>query len=353
MWGIKGPILLDPNLELADALGVRGVPTNVVVDSGGTIRASVPPGSRSSSRRSTTCTGASRTRSVVAFALVADADDRAGHRRVREHEVEGSPGHVAAAAGAQRIVRLLDIQLGEGMPAPEVVRWKNLDREAVGEEPAPERRPDDHAELVLLRAREQCLLVVAGERRVLELERRNGADRERALHQLGRMVREAAVAYLPFRDELLQRAPGLLDRHAPVDVVELQKVEPLTTEPAQTLLATAPDRLGAEIHEVVAVVAAQGAALGEDEHVVAAGERAADDLLGMPPTVEGSGIDPVDTAVHRSVDGPHGVAVVLRAPVDPPLSRPRPDGRGADADTRDEQVARAEATPIHDEEQRG
>ncbi len=39
MWGIKGPILLDPDLELAGALGVRGVPTNVVVDSDGTIRA--------------------------------------------------------------------------------------------------------------------------------------------------------------------------------------------------------------------------------------------------------------------------------------------------------------------------
>jgi hypothetical protein len=39
MWGIKGPILLDPEFELAGALGVRGVPTNVVVDSDGTIRA--------------------------------------------------------------------------------------------------------------------------------------------------------------------------------------------------------------------------------------------------------------------------------------------------------------------------
>ena len=35
MWGIKGPILLDPGLELAGALGIRGVPTNVVVDSDG------------------------------------------------------------------------------------------------------------------------------------------------------------------------------------------------------------------------------------------------------------------------------------------------------------------------------
>ncbi|MDX6481492.1 MAG: Redoxin [Gaiellaceae bacterium] len=38
MWGIKGPILLDPNETLARELGVRGVPTNVVVDSGGIVR---------------------------------------------------------------------------------------------------------------------------------------------------------------------------------------------------------------------------------------------------------------------------------------------------------------------------
>ena len=39
MWGIKGPILLDPEGRLATELGVRGVPTNVVVDSDGTVRA--------------------------------------------------------------------------------------------------------------------------------------------------------------------------------------------------------------------------------------------------------------------------------------------------------------------------
>ena len=39
MWGIKGPMLLDPNLELARELDVRGVPTNIVVDSDGTVSA--------------------------------------------------------------------------------------------------------------------------------------------------------------------------------------------------------------------------------------------------------------------------------------------------------------------------
>ena len=38
MWGIKGPLLLDPDETLARELGVRGVPTNVVVDSDGIVR---------------------------------------------------------------------------------------------------------------------------------------------------------------------------------------------------------------------------------------------------------------------------------------------------------------------------
>jgi hypothetical protein len=38
MWGIKGPILLDPDETLASELGVRGVPTNVVVDADGIVR---------------------------------------------------------------------------------------------------------------------------------------------------------------------------------------------------------------------------------------------------------------------------------------------------------------------------
>ena len=38
MWGIKGPILLDPDETLARELGVRGVPTNVAVDADGIVR---------------------------------------------------------------------------------------------------------------------------------------------------------------------------------------------------------------------------------------------------------------------------------------------------------------------------
>jgi hypothetical protein len=39
MWGLKGTVLLDETGEYARALGVRGVPTNLVVDVGGIVRA--------------------------------------------------------------------------------------------------------------------------------------------------------------------------------------------------------------------------------------------------------------------------------------------------------------------------
>ena len=37
LWGVDSTILLDETAEYAAALGIRGVPTNVLVDSDGTI----------------------------------------------------------------------------------------------------------------------------------------------------------------------------------------------------------------------------------------------------------------------------------------------------------------------------
>jgi len=38
MWGIEGPILVDETAEYARRLGIRGVPTNVLVDERGIVR---------------------------------------------------------------------------------------------------------------------------------------------------------------------------------------------------------------------------------------------------------------------------------------------------------------------------
>jgi hypothetical protein len=39
LWGVDGTVLLDESGAYAELLGVRGVPTNVLVDSDGTVRA--------------------------------------------------------------------------------------------------------------------------------------------------------------------------------------------------------------------------------------------------------------------------------------------------------------------------
>jgi len=39
MWGLEGTVLLDETAEYARSLGVLGVPTNLVVDADGTVRA--------------------------------------------------------------------------------------------------------------------------------------------------------------------------------------------------------------------------------------------------------------------------------------------------------------------------
>ena len=39
LWGVEGTVLLDEAGAYAKLLGVRGVPTNVLVDSTGTVRA--------------------------------------------------------------------------------------------------------------------------------------------------------------------------------------------------------------------------------------------------------------------------------------------------------------------------
>src|SRR5438105_3543964 len=131
------------------------------------------------------------------------------------------------------------------MPPAEVVRLEPLDREAVREEPARERRPREHPDSARLREREHVALGRAREQAVLMLQRDDRADGERALHELRRMVREAAVANLALGDEAHHLAPRLLDRYGRIGIVRLEQVDVIGAQPAQTGLEVAADRLRA------------------------------------------------------------------------------------------------------------
>jgi hypothetical protein len=54
LWGMEGTVLVDEKGELAERLGVRGVPANVFVDSDGTVTAvggSTPAGLEAAARK--------------------------------------------------------------------------------------------------------------------------------------------------------------------------------------------------------------------------------------------------------------------------------------------------------------
>ena len=93
--------------------------------------------------------------------ILLDPDDGARHRRVREHELERTSRDAATAARFQLPPSLAEVETGERVRAPEVALAQLVGREIVREEPAGERCPDDRTEPMSLRAGEELLLVLA------------------------------------------------------------------------------------------------------------------------------------------------------------------------------------------------
>ena len=97
--------------------------------------------------------------------------------------------------------------------------------------------------------------------------------------------------------------------------VDLVEVDPVGAEAAQAVLDLADDP-APRVAELVGVVAHRAVDLGREDHVVAAaaGERLADDLLGLAARVDVGGVDEVDPRVERAVDDRDRLVVVGLAP---------------------------------------
>ena len=127
--------------------------------------------------------------------------------------------------------------------------------------------------------------------------------------------RGADVADLARRDEVGQRAERLVDVGVGLGAVDLVEVDPVGAEPAQAVLDLAHDP-AARVAELVRVVAHRAVDLRGEHDVVApaAGQRLADDLLGLAARVDVGGVDEVDAGVERAVDDADRLVVVGVAP---------------------------------------
>jgi hypothetical protein len=114
-----------------------------------------------------------------------------------------------------------------------------------------------------------------------------------------------------------------------VDLVEVDRVEPEAREAALDL---SPERVAVQALQRRPVRAFRLPALGEDERpLVEAGDRAADDLLGVAEAVLGRRVDPVDAELERAMDRGDRVVVVLVAPTPVVLRAAERPGAETDA----------------------
>src|SRR3954454_18574929 len=127
--------------------------------------------------------------------------------------------------------------------------------------------------------------------------------------------RAADVANLAGAHEVGEGAEGLVDVGVELGAVDLVEVDPVGAEAAQAVLDLGDDP-AARVAELVGVVAHGPVDLGGEEDAVAppAGQRLADDLLGLAARVDVRGVDEVDPRVERAVDDRDGLVVVGVAP---------------------------------------
>src|SRR5207245_146646 len=138
-----------------------------------------------------------------------------------------------------------------------------------------------------------------------------------ALHEFDRMVGESSVAYLAVVYEPVYLPPRVFHRRFGVNVVYLIEVDMVCLKPGKRLLDLSPNCLRPQVHVTLTVLAADRATLGEDHGILPSSfEGLANDRLCSPPSIEWSGIYPVDSGVKSCSDSLDSCLLIVLTPVD-------------------------------------
>jgi hypothetical protein len=117
-------------------------------------------------------------------------------------------------------------------------------------------------------------------------------------------------------DEVAQRSERLVDIGLGIRAMDLIEVDPVGLESPQRVLNLSDDP-PAGIAAPIGVIAHRHVHLAGEHNVVAlaAGQRLADDHLGLAGGVDVGGVDEVDPGVERAVDDADALVVVRIAPL--------------------------------------
>src|ERR1700694_2674 len=129
-----------------------------------------------------------------------------------------------------------------------------------------------------------------------------------------------------------------------MDLVEIDHID---GEAAEAVLDFFTDRLSTQYFVYLTLETPAQAAFGKDVRLGSAPvlQRAADDFLGVPQTVDGGRVDPINAEFERTVNGGNGVVVVLRSPGELPARAA--NGPGSVAHGSDVQVGIAKLACLH------
>ena len=183
--------------------------------------------------------------------------------------------------------------------------------------PCPSGEYGDEADAEFAQHRQHRGFGVAGPQRVLRLQ---SGDR---MHGVGAADRvhpglgQPDVAHLALRDQLRDRADGVLDRRVRVDAVLVVQIDVVGAEAAQRTLDRGADvgRAAVQVAWAAAGVRDHAELRGQHHLVAAALERLADEFLVGVRAVDLGGVDERDAEVERAVDGADRLRVVGPAPV--------------------------------------
>ena len=135
------------------------------------------------------------------------------------------------------------------------------------------------------------------------MQRRHRLDGVRAADRLHARLGQTEVSDLAARDQILDRAGDLLDRHGRIDAVLVEQIDPIGLEPLQRRVGHFLDVRGPAIEPCLLAVFESEAELRRDHDLIADGrERLADELFVGERSVHLSGVEEGDAALHRRAD---------------------------------------------------
>ena len=221
-----------------------------------------------------------------------------------------------------------------------------------GQQPAGEGAPDQHAQPLVDRDRQQFIFGLACLQRVVDLLGDEAllvtavADREPLHHLPAGPVGAADITHLALADQSVERGDRFLDRGKAVPLVDEINVDDIGLQPLQALFALT-DQMVARQAFVVRPAADPHARFGGDQQVVLAlaAERLADDLLRQAVRIDIGGVDEVDAGVDARVDHPLGFGKIAVA--DRCERACAAEGHGAQSQCRNLQAGTAKGAVFH------